>query len=211
MSHPPACFDFSQHRIFPALFITREEYLSYPELLGVHRFVVIRDLRDTLVSQYFSDRDTHILDAGGIIAKRRDILRARTKEDGLLHAMDEILPLHAAIQQSWLGVEVPLFRYEDLLRDDLAIFRRLLLETFGHPLTPAQVEQAVVSCRFEKLFQRKLGEEDPSSHGRKGAPGDWQNHFTPKVARHFCEKFGELLVSTGYERDNSWVTRPCAP
>ena len=205
MGQPPERFDFSRHRIYPALFITREKYLTYPELLGVHRFVVIRDLRDTLVSHYFSVRDTHKLDAEGLIAKGREILCSRSKEDGLAWLMDGVLHEHAAIQQSWLGAEVPLFRYEELLRDDLAIFSRLLLETFGHPLTAAQVGQAVVSSRFEKLFQRKLGEEDPSSHGRKGAPGDWRNHFTPALARRFHEKFGPLLIGAGYERDDSWT------
>jgi hypothetical protein len=202
---PPERFDFARYRIYPALFITREKYCSYPELLGVHRFVVIRDLRDTLVSHYFSVRDTHKPDPDGIIAKGREILCSLSKEDGLTYLMDEVLSEHAAIQQSWLGAEIVTFRYEDLLSDDLAILRRLFLETFGHQLTESQVDRAVISCRFESLFRRKLGEEDPSSHGRKGAPGDWRNHFTPALARRFHDKFGAVLVGTGYERDDSWT------
>jgi len=54
-------------------------------------------------------------------------------------------------------------------------------------------------------FGRKLGEEDITSHGRKGTPGDWKNHFTPALRRQFGEKFGDLLIATGYEKDLAWM------
>jgi hypothetical protein len=34
--------------------------------------------------------------------------------------------------------------------------------------------------------------------------GDWRNHFTDRLARQFKDRFGELLVQTGYEPDGHW-------
>lgn len=201
----PARFSFERHRVYAAIFMTREEFRQHPELTGIHRFVVIRDLRDTLISNYFSLRDTHELDPGGLIQQRREKLRGLSVEEGLAWLIDDMMPLHAAIQRSWLDAEVPLFRYEELVANDLEIFRGLLLGTFGHQISEERLERAVTANRFESVFRRKLGEEDPTSHGRKGAPGDWRNHFTPALCAQFEERFGELLVATGYEEDARWV------
>ena len=58
---------------------------------------------------------------------------------------------------------------------------------------------------FERLAGgRKQGEENRASHYRKGQPGDWVNHFTPKVRQLFKDRYGELLVRLGYESDTSW-------
>lgn len=31
-----------------------------------------------------------------------------------------------------------------------------------------------------------------------------RRHFTPKVTEDFKEKFGQLLIDTGYEKDLNW-------
>jgi lipopolysaccharide transport system ATP-binding protein len=67
----PAKFSFEKHQVYAAIFMTREQFTQFPELAQIKRFVVIRDLRDTLISQYFSMRDTHELDPGGIVEERR--------------------------------------------------------------------------------------------------------------------------------------------
>lgn len=88
---------------------------------GSRRFVVVRNLRDTLVSAYFSFRDTH--PANPAIDPLREKLRAVGKEDGLLYLLDEFLPRCAAIQDSWADEAL---RYEVLVRNPamLATFLR---------------------------------------------------------------------------------------
>jgi hypothetical protein len=51
---------------------------------------------------------------------------------------------------------------------------------------------------------RAPGAENVSSHYRKGVPGDWVNHFSAGHSRRFKERYGELLVRLGYERDLDW-------
>jgi lipopolysaccharide transport system ATP-binding protein len=203
----PERFSFEKYPVYAAVFMTRDKFLSYPELAPIKRFVVIRDLRDTLISQYFSMRDTHELDPGGIVQERRDILRACSFEEGLSYLLDKALIKQAAIQQSWVGSGEILLKYEDLIARDLELFTELFLGKMALPVTREQIEQAVTANRFETVFQRKLGEEDATSHGRKGAPGDWQNHFTRAFAQQFQDKYGALLAATGYESDSAWVER----
>lgn len=201
----PERFSFDRHQVYPAVFMTRDRFLSYPELAQIRRFVVIRDLRDTLISQYFSMRDTHELDPGGIVQKRREILRSCSMAEGLDYLLDNALTVQAGIQRSWMGAGEVLLRYEDLLQNDLEIFTQLFIRDWQLPVTPEQLEKAVVASRFESVYKRKLGEEDLQSHGRKGLPGDWKNHFTPEFRRKFAEKYGDILIATGYERDGSWA------
>ena len=73
---------------------------------------------------------------------------------------------------------------------------------------PRAVERAVEGSRFETVFKRKLGELDEKSHGRQGLPGDWRNHFSPRVRRAFHERAGELLITAGYEKDATWIDTP---
>lgn len=200
-------FVSAKEKVF-SVFMTREEVLTRPELEPAKRFIVLRDLRDTLISRYFSLRASHELDSAGKIAAQRAELCALSIEDGLAKVMEDAgMAASARIQRSWFGSGEVVLRYEDLLADDVALFRRLFLEQLALPLTPARIEKAVVANRFEKLFRRQLGVEDTASHGRKGTPGDWRNHFTPRLADRFHELYGELLLAGHYEADERWPGR----
>jgi lipopolysaccharide transport system ATP-binding protein len=201
-------FVFAPGRIYSAMFMTHEQVAAHPELEGVQRFIVVRDLRDTLVSLYFSLKVSHPLEADGRTASEREVLQALDKEEGLLHLLRGQLRGAAALQRSWLGRDEILLRYEDLLFDDEAILRPLLLEKLRLPATEASVRTVLGKCSFEAKFQRKLGEEDVHSHGRQGAPGDWRRHFTPKGTEEFAREFGDLLIGYRYEKDAAWAQLP---
>ena len=51
---------------------------------------------------------------------------------------------------------------------------------------------------------RKQGEENVSSHYRKGLPGDWRNHFQPEHVQLFKSLYPDLLTSLGYEASDDW-------
>ena len=57
---------------------------------------------------------------------------------------------------------------------------------------------------------RKEGEENVSSHYRKGVAGDWKNHFKPEHVERFKELYGELLLKLGYEQAPEWSANPVA-
>jgi Sulfotransferase domain len=202
--------DLSKHvfepgRIYRAMFMTREKFLAHPELREIKRFIVIRDLRDTLVSLFFSLKFSHPVGSGVQTERHRVVLEELGTEEGLLHLLHRQLPGAAAMQASWINQGEILLRYEDLLENSFDLLRETFIGRLRLPVSEAALARAIRRRHFEKVFRRKLGVEDIHSHGRKGLPGDWKNHFTPEIRRQFAEKFGALLIETGYEKDLQWA------
>jgi hypothetical protein len=192
-------FKKSKGAVF-SVFMTRDQFLSHPELTNSKRFVVIRDLRDTLVSRYFSFRDSHELDPDGVIEAERKELQAMSVEEGLERVMGhQGMERTSNIQRSWFNSGELVLKYEDLIANDVELFSRLFREHLALALSSEEIERAVLDNRFEAVFRRKLGEEDVNSHGRQGLPGDWRNHFTPRLTEKFQSKFGDILVRAGYD------------
>ncbi len=172
----------------------------------VIKFVVIRDLRDALVSLYFSLKFSHEIVSENVAAGR-DSLSQVSEEDGLLFLIEKRLQASASIQHSWLPVwqsgEARLFRYEDMLVDPPAEFAKIV-EYCQIEVNPRRLQRIVEHSLFAKRSGRKTGEEDVSSHYRKGVAGDWKNHFTDRVRSAFKQKFGQILIETGYEKGLDW-------
>lgn len=69
----------------------------------------------------------------------------------------------------------------------------------------ARVREIVHEHRFEEKTQgRAAGNEDVSSHWRKGMAGDWRNHFRQSHVEAFKSAYNPLLVKLGYESGPDW-------
>ncbi|MEQ9233296.1 sulfotransferase domain-containing protein [Coleofasciculus sp. E2-BRE-01] len=76
------------------------------------------------------------------------------------------------------------------------------------PLTTVPYER-ILGIIYENDFKkktggRKPGEENVQSHYRKGVSGDWKNHFNEKHIDVFKQKYNEVLIKLGYEKDDNW-------
>jgi hypothetical protein len=72
-------------------------------------------------------------------------------------------------------------------------------------LPGAELLEVAWQYRFQSLAGgRKQGDEDVTSHFRKGRPGDWINHFTDEHKALFKELYPEILIRLGYESSNDW-------
>lgn len=174
-----------------------------PESRSQRTFVVIRDLRDTAVSWYFSHRYSHSL-ADPTVRASRDILARLDKTDGMALVISNHLRDAADIQQSWInsgGARV--FRYEDLRRNQNDEFGRML-DYCGLDVPEAARRRILARNSFERKTWWRLGRERVRSHLRKGVAGDWRNHFCGRLKKLFKVQYGELLVRAGYEADDSW-------
>ena len=190
--------------VYPTVYVTRQQFESVRLPQNWKRFIIIRDLRDTLVSAYFSMKFSHPI-SEPMLALWRSKLHSMDLEEGLIYLMDEWLPGCAHIQVSWLEAGDRLIRYEDLLDHDLEILEPLLLDEFRLPVSRARFKNAVLKNRFEKMTGgRRQGDEDILAHERKGVAGDWRNYFTRNLSRSFKARYGGLLVETGYEKDLNW-------
>jgi lipopolysaccharide transport system ATP-binding protein len=162
------------------------------------KFVIIRDLRDALISLYFGHKVNHSLHY-----KYRAFLNSVDKEQGLLRLMNEVIGRFANIQLSWIDDDVLLIRYEELLADEQAVFEKIINYCQIH-VTSQRLHEIVNYNSFETLTGRRPGEEDVTVHQRKALIGDWRNHFSKRVKKEFKKQFGDVLIKTGYERDMNW-------
>lgn len=189
--------------VYPTVYVTREQFYSVALPQNYRKFVIIRDLRDTLISGYFSIRYSHaVIDER--LARWRERLESMTIGDGLLMLMDEWLPMSASIQESWIKAGEKIIRYEALLEKDSEILEELLIGHCEIPVAPVTLRAIVAANRFENLTGgRKPGEEDLMAHERKGISGDWRNYFTPLVIDKFNDRYAGLLINTGYALTDS--------
>jgi hypothetical protein len=191
-------------KIYPTAYVTKQQFDSVRLPRNWRRFVIIRDLRDALVSAYFSFKLSHpILDPQ--LAQWRSVLQSSSPEDGMIYLMDEWAANSARIQLSWVEAGEPFIHYEDLLEHDLEILERVLLDECQLPVSRERLREVILSSRFERVTEgRERGHEDIMAHARKGIVGDWRNHFSDRVKQSFKTRYGGLLVATGYEQDLSW-------
>jgi lipopolysaccharide transport system ATP-binding protein len=190
--------------IYPTVYMAKPELDKVVLPDNTMKFVVIRDLRDTLISAYWSFKYSHpILTWHNRIAREK--LSQLDFEDGMLYLMDHFLDGCAAIQVSWIESAEVVLKYEDLLDNDVSMLEHVLIDRCGLPLNPESLRQIVLASRFEAVTSgRKRGEEDRDAHERKGVAGDWRNHFTDRTKKEFKARFGGLLVAADYEKDLDW-------
>jgi hypothetical protein len=59
----------------------------------------------------------------------------------------------------------------------------------------------VFQNRYSKMSSgRKQGDEDVTSHFRKGVAGDWVNYFNDEHRHYFEQNYGDLVTKLGYEK-----------
>jgi len=172
----------------------------------VVNFVILRDIRDALISLYFSLKISHPIISENVAEGRRK-LKELSFEDGFLNILRTRGRSFANIQHSWLPAcekgDALLVRYEDLLMDEQRMFAKII-EHCQIDVKPSELKKIVQENSFENKTGRSKGIEDIQSHYRKGITGDWRNHFTERIKDEFKQKFGELLIKTGYEKNLNW-------
>lgn len=188
--------------IYPTGYITRQQFDAIQLPVALRVFIVNRDLRDTLISLYFSHYYSHP-DSFSAVKSSRDMLASMDKRQGILWLLEHRLKNSARIQRSWLNAPFPVFRYEELIEDEYGTFERLV-EACNIEVPRHRLHKYIESLSFKHVSGRQPGVEDFRSHQRKGIAGDWKNYFDDEIKIRFKELYGDLIIATGYERDNNW-------
>jgi len=169
--------------------------------LDIATVYVFRDLRDSIVSDYFHKS---VLNPN----RANEYFRQHDKET--LFMADNLKKWCVASARypdvrKWLAEpSIPTVTYEALKFDPHAEMSRVLRE-MGFNVSDEIVTSVVSMGAFETMSGgRDPGDEDLKSHRRKGIVGDWRNHFSQENIRSFKEKYGHLLIEYEYEKDNNW-------
>jgi SAM-dependent methyltransferase len=189
--------------VYPTVYVSRAQFEATKVPDHHTKFFVMRDLRDSLVSWYFSRLYSHremYVEAD----KQREQLNKRSIEDGLRLGLHTFAASSARIQLSWVNSGVLVIRYEDMLVDEIGCFERVVQEC-RFDLDAVQLRTIIQTYSFEALSGgRKKGKERVGTHLRKGVAGDWKNYLKGELLAEFKELYDDLLIETGYEKDRDW-------
>lgn len=182
---------------------TTPSYLAKipPSSRGIH---LDRDPRDALVSDFWSTKVSHANNSA-VRLEMREALQKLNTESGLIKMMG--LFAFGDQMKSWKKGKTPNIldeKYEELLADTDGTLRRWY-DYLGLVVSDDLIKDIIEKTSFTKLTKgRKQGDEDVTSHFRKGVAGDWKNYFTPKVKEAFKSQYGDILIEWGYEQDQNW-------
>jgi hypothetical protein len=191
-------------KFYTSVYLSREEFLNLGAPAGTPHFFIMRDLRDSLVSLYFSLSKSHAI-TDEHVQRGRLSLAGLGVEEGLRVLIQENAWNFVRIQSSWLREPECCFRFEDVVLDPEQFLGRILRDVLHLKIRQARLRKVCKRHSFERMSGgRQLGQEDPNAHLRSGKPGDWRRHFTPDLIRLFKELHGQHLIDCGYETDLNW-------
>lgn len=213
-------FNESIHRYsqtLPGDVIHGHEFYS-PELkealesAGIRVILMVRDPRDQAISRLFHVRRDASL-------KWHAPLNEASDDEAIMMCIEGRPGLRGVAEaneltDSWLCGEEDCalwVKYEDLMSSPEASLLAVLhyLDIYAKEKF---VRTIISRNRFERLTMgrrlwlrgRSPGQEDRSSHFRKGIVGDWRNYFKEEHKQRFKEVAGPSLIKLGYESDDSW-------
>ncbi len=175
----------------------------------VRGFCVVRDPRDILVSGYFSHLKTHPTDDWPNLIpfrkklKRVDMAEGLVLELDFMHRVWERMQHWPLVHPSVLTVRLEDFGDQYIERFE-SIFRFLGLFDLGLS------EHSFLSIMERNSFARRSGgrspgQEDNTSHYRKGVAGDWRNYLNEDHIALVKERLNHLLLKYEYESTPDWT------
>jgi Sulfotransferase domain len=182
---------------------------------------MVRDPRDIVVSSYFSYLHSHPAQVYGGkddasrqrslrgLPQHRETLRAVTQSEGLMLELQRRgTQFRVMAEWDYDQENVLELRMEDVIEDAVAALRDItsFVGLYGvNGLDDLRLTEIVEANSFSVYAGgRAPGEEDPTSHYRKGVPGDWKLHFGPEHIDYFKQHYNDLLVQLGYEASVGW-------
>jgi len=188
-------------------------YIRYPDFMEIFgqrnfkAFFVMRDPRDIVVSDYFSLKETHPI-KNEYFAEWRHRLNQVELREGLRLRIRNMDWNFFTVLDEWADADHPAIRlvqYEDFFSDRQTEVATDLVRFLGLSVRDEELKGILDRlCFRKKSGGRTAGEEDVSSHYRKGVAGDWMNYFDEDLKREFKSQTGRLLMKLDYEADENW-------
>lgn len=193
---------------FPNQIVATPLYIDYPGYKAIPKngpsraFFVMRDPRDLVVSDYFSNRYSHF--PMGDTPALRQHLNSVDERSGLLYVLDTMNSYGTfACQRSWLEAssdpEILVVRFEDMISDSGNLTWQRIFDHFDIRIPRFLLSKVLRKYTFSSLAGRSRGVEDKNSHYRKGVHGDWKNHFDAGLQARFNELTGNLVQALRYD------------
>jgi len=200
-------FIFGRGSLDTLFFVPNSIYqlLEKVGLTNYRAFMMVRDPRDIIVSGYFSHKNSHSTESWKDLENIRKKLNELSLNDGLMYEINRGYALHWLRSIEFDNPKIKIVRFEDFIQDNFQVISEIF-EFLKIKISARQIGNLLEKNSFEKRAGgRKRGEENQNHHFRKGIAGDWKNYFTDEHCKIFNEKWGDLLIQLGYEKDDSWA------
>jgi hypothetical protein len=169
--------------------------------LNAAKVLLIRDPRDALVSEYFSNAHSHKIPgaAGGVPGARDKLLAQRkvalqsTVEEYVRSRADLMARTFAEYKDVWADGRALKLKYEDNIFDKEKLIRSIL----GHFRWYAS-DHLISSVVTQVDIRPNI--EDPTAFVRKVVPGDHKEKLSPATITYLNDRLGEVLDCFEYER-----------
>lgn len=203
---------FPSNTIISPLYVTYEQFARLPKPKNYRAIWVMRDIRDVIVSQFFSITYSHkVINESHM--KTREKLQKMAVEDSFQYFLDNVYKIddsdfsfyHAL--RSWnqcADDNVMLCKYEDLTGEQQTVHWRGVFDFLGLPIEDKVLSKLLDHYSFQKITGRAQGEENVNAHLRKGRPGDWKNYFSEQHKHIIKKHAGDILIAAGYEKNTDW-------
>jgi hypothetical protein len=184
---------------------------------GIKVVVIIRDLRDMLISRYH-----HIISEDSHWDHQR--LKSTAENMQLFESMKGVSPedSETALEyySSWIAGWIDkakvtpndtiIVRYEDLKKNTFSTLKKIY-DFYGYQIEDKSVHEIITqqankhkSEQNQTLRANLLEKGRFSSTFRKGIVGEWNDCFNPQIKALVKDKAGNVLISAGYEKDFDW-------
>lgn len=195
-------FGLTPGTLVSPLYVAWEGYASLRPPTAHTVFFVMRDPRDLIVSWYFSARFSHPVEGNPPLAAARAALERLDADAGLHYSIDYLgqYGIYHALE-TWHAAaardaSILLLRFEDLTGPQQAeVFEQFLVHCDIR--MPARVRgELLADWAFKQLARAQPA--TAVGHYRKGAAGDWRNHFTSAHEQRMLRLAPGLLATLGY-------------
>lgn len=164
---------------------------------GMKKMLLVRDMRDILVSRYFSSAYVHPM-PGTVLDRRyrrqfvaeRHMLLSQDVDAGVLALAPEYRQFWDCYKQALACEEFRVWRYEDVVFDK-ARFAREICDFFGIALGEEAVSEIVAP---QNVFPRR----ERRAFIRNVAPGDYKIKLSQSVIAWIDERFADYQTLFGY-------------
>ena len=185
--------------------VAEEPYFSALQAPGMAPIFVYRDPRDVVVSHVFYATDMH---AGHAMHAYYTQTLHSTEEriEAAILGVDlpglTLTPIRKKYERylRWLSCpEVLSLSFEEMIQTRSLAIQKILDYLSARGFTPKMSRETMIQT-LEATVQPKR-----SGTFRKGKPGNWREHFTPRLVDLFKEQTGDLLEVLGYETNQDWA------
>lgn len=153
-------------------------------------FMVIRDPRDIIISDYFSIRYSHSVNYW--IKQLRPILNSVTKEEGITILLSYYIPRFAEIRRLLANENIMKIHFTDLVDDSFTTYKKIF--NYDNLYFDEKVMKTMLDKHsFENIAKRQRGIEDIHKHYRIGVSGSWKTHFSPQNISLFNTMYSDFM------------------